>query len=354
MHNRRWLAWTLLLAAGCAHDARRAPGAPAAPLRVALEPAAETTWAAGLEVSATVQPLRRAMPGTVLIGRVEQVLHREGDTVAAGAVLARVEDREVRARLAQAEAGVAAARAAEQNAKRMRERMERLQARDAASKRSVDDAVAAHDGAVAQREAAEQAVAAARMYVSYANVVAPFAGVVVERRVEAGDTAAPGMPLFVVEDLSRVKIEAEVPESAALALSPGAAVVVELPAADPTEWSGTIDAILPAADAHSRTFTVRVVLDNPGRRLRPGMFGRVRLPAVDQPVVTLPLDAVVRRGPLAAAFVVDAEGLARLRWVTLGRARDGRVAVLTGLAAGEGVVIDPPADLADGARVEAR
>jgi len=342
----------LLVVAGCGVDVPEHPVSSATPIAVTVERVTESAWAAGLEVSATVLPLRRAMPGTVLMGRVEEVRYDVGDAVSSGAVLARVESREVSARLAQAEAGVAAARAMEQNALLMRQRLERLVARDAASKKSLDDAVAGHDATVAQVEAAEAAVEAARMYVSYSDIASPFDGVVVEKRVEVGDTAAPGMPLFVVEDLSRVKVEAQVPESTALALKPGNELDVDLPGAGPGPWRGNIDEVLPSADPRSRTFTVRVILNNAEGRLRSGMYGRFRLPGAESQVMTVPATAIVRRGPLAGVFVVGTDSVARLRWITLGAERDTRFLVLTGLAPGETFVVDPPADLRDGSRVE--
>jgi RND family efflux transporter MFP subunit len=342
-----------LLLSGCAERAgEQAPAAAGPAIRVHVERVVETAQVGGLEVSGTLHPLRRAMPGTVLIGRVERVLHREGDAVAAGAVLARVESREVQARLAQAQAGVEAARAAERNALGTRQRLERLVARSAASQKSVEDAVAQHDAAVAQRQAAEQAVAAARTYVAYADVVAPFAGVVVERRVEVGDMAAPGATLFVIDDLSRVNLEAQVPEAAALALAPKTEVDVELPAADPAARRGTIDEVLPTADAQSRTFTLRVALDNADGHLRSGMYGRVRLPGASETSLSLPASAVLHRGPLAFAFVVGDDGAARLRALALGRTQGDRIVVSSGLRAGESIVADPPAELADGMRVE--
>jgi len=348
---------TLALSAallGCGREPAQPGIASAAPIGVSVEPVREAAWVAGFEVSATIEPSRRALPGTVLLGRVVEVLHDVGDTVRAGAVLARVASGEVDARLAQAEAGVAAAQAAEQNAWTMRQRLERLAARQAASASSVEAAVAAHEGARAQRVAAEQAVAAARTYVGYAEIRAPFAGVVAERRIEAGDMAAPGSPLFMIEDLARVKVEAQVAESRALGLVPGQAVEVAVPAAGAAPWAGTVDAVLPAADPGSRTFTVRVLLENAERRLRSGMFARVRLPGESQPVTAVPRTAVVRRGPLAFVFVVAGDSVARIRWITLGPTREQAVVVESGLAPGESIVVDPPASLADGMRVEAR
>ncbi len=348
---------TLVLTAsllGCGGEPAPPKSASDAPIPLSVEPAREAAWAAGLEVSATIAPSRRALPGTLLPGRIVEVLHDAGDMVRAGALLARVASGEVDARLAQAEAGVAAARAAEQNAWTMRQRLERLAAREAASASSVEAAVAAHEGARAQRVAAEQAVEAARTWVAYAEIRAPFTGVVVERRIEAGDMAAPGTPLFVIEDLARVKVEAQLAESRAAALLPGQVVEVEVPSAGAAPWAGTIDAVLPAADPGSRTFTVRVLLDNAERRLRSGMFARVRFLGGSEPVTTVPETAVVRRGPLAFVFVVAGDGVARIRWITLGSTRQHAVVVASGLTPGESIVVDPPADLADGTRVGAR
>jgi RND family efflux transporter MFP subunit len=336
--------------AGCGggHDpAPRAAAGPAVPVRV--ETVESSRWAEELRVTASVFPLRRAEPGTVLLGRVEELLRQEGDRVRRGDVLARVESREVTARLAQAEAGLAAARAHERNALRMKERMERLHGRQAASQKNLDDALAAHDAAVANTRAAEEGIAAARMYVSYAEITAPFDGVVVQKLIEAGDTASPGQPLFVIEDISTIKIEAQIPESVIDGLKISQTVEVEVAG---ERLLGELAEILPAADPRSRTFTVRILLDNAQRRLRSGMFARLILGGPERQAISVLETAIVRRGPLTGVFVVGDEGLARLRWITLGRSRDGRVEVLTGLQVGERFVAEPAPALRDGSRVE--
>ncbi len=346
------VALLALTSCGGSHEPQRRAEGPAMPAPVATAQAAP--WPSALEVTASVNPFRRAAPGTILMGRVDQVLHREGDRVGAGASLARVENREVAARLAQAEANVAAARAMEENARLMKERMERLFERQAATQKNVDDARAGYEAAAAGLRAAEEGVLAARMYVAYADVAAPFAGVVVEKRVEVGDTAAPGMPLFVVEDTSRMKVEAQVPESALRGLAAGSPVEVVVDAAGVASRAGTLAEVLPAADPRSRTFAVRVVLDNADGTLRSGMFARLRLPGEAKDRIAVAEDALVRRGPLTGVFVVDEGGIARLRWITTGETRGGRIEVLTGLAEGERFVTAPPAGLEDGRRVEVR
>jgi RND family efflux transporter MFP subunit len=346
------LAAMLAVACGGGHETARPSAGPAIGARVAV--VEEIAWARPLSITAGVAPFRRATPGTILMGRVDRVLRREGDRVRAGEVLALVESREVSARLAQAEANAAAASAMERNAKLMKERMERLLAKQAATQKNADDAAAGYEVAAANLEAAEEGVAAARMYVAYSRVVAPFDGVVVERHVEVGDTAAPGMPLFVVEDTSRMKIEAQVPETTLRGRSVGDPVEIEVDAAGVGLRRAALSEILPAADPRSRTRSIRALLDNSDGALRSGMFARMRLAGEEGKALTVPETSLVRRGPLTGVFVLDGQGVARLRWVTVGEARSGRAEVLTGLAAAERIVTEPPAGLEDGRRVEVR
>jgi cobalt-zinc-cadmium efflux system membrane fusion protein len=162
------------------------------------------------------------------------------------------------------------------------------------------------------------------------------------------------MPLFVVEDTSRMKIEAQVPETAIRGLAAGDPVEVEVNAAGDGVRRATLSEILPAADPRSRTFTVRALLDNADGTLRSGMFARLRLGGEEGKAVAVPETALVRRGPLTGVFVADGQDVVHLRWVTVGASRDGRVEVLTGLVAGERIATEPPAGLEDGRRVEAQ
>jgi RND family efflux transporter MFP subunit len=296
---------------------------------VSLERASDRSWSEAWEATAGLQPIRRAMPGTILMGRVEAVVH-------------------------QAEAGAAAARAQEENARLTRDRIRRLHERDAASQKNLDDADSGYEAAAAGLKAAEEGVEAARVMKSYSRITAPFPGVIVEKRIEEGDTAAPGMPLFVIEDTSRMKLEASVPESWLVRLKVGSPVEVAAEAAGFESRRGTLAEILPAVDPRSRTLTVRVLLDNPDRSLRSGMFARLRIPGEVRSALAVPEAALVRRGPLTGVFVVDESKTARLRWVTVGSRQDSWVEVLTGLKAGERFVASPDADLEDGTRVEER
>jgi RND family efflux transporter MFP subunit len=321
---------------------------------VSMERAAEVSWSEPLESTADLQPLRRAMPGTVMMGRVIVIRRKEGDRVASGEILAKVESRDVEARLAQAEAGVGAASAQELNARLTRERIQRLHNHNATSQKNLDDANAGYDAALAGLKAAEQGAEAARVMLDYSKIISPFAGIITQRHVEVGDTTSPGMPLFAVEDTTKMKLEASVPESWLPRLKVGSEAEVDVEGAGGGVRNGTISQILPSVDSQSRTFIVRILLENKDGALCSGMFARVRIRGIDRKALAVPDSSIVRRGGLTGIFVADERGIARLRWVTLGGSQSGRVEVMSGLKAGESYVLVAPPELMDGMRVEPR
>ena len=99
---------------------------------------------------------------------------------------------------------------------------------------------------------------------------------------------------------------------------------------------------------------VRVVLDNADGALRSGMFARLVIEKGTRKALAVSESCLVRRGPLTGIFVADEGNVARLRWITAGETRDGRVEVLTGLKTGERTVLSPPPALEDGGKIEVK
>lgn len=346
------LAATLVLSVACGgagKDAAPAAGASRPAVSVAVAVVEETAVPVAIEATATVEPLRRVAPGTKILGRIATVPVREGQQVSHGAVLATLESGDLRAAVAQAEAALAMARAQETNAAAMLRRMTELHGRGSATDKNLEDAQAGARVATAGVTQAEAAVEAAEVMLGYATIRTPVAGWVVRRHVEAGDMASPGMPMFVVEDLSKVKVVVEVPESDVVDLEPGVPATIDVPVLAGAR-DGTVERIVPAGDPRSRTYQVHVVLPNPDGRLNSGMFARARFDRGERAAVVVPTGAVVRRGQLDGVFVVGDDGRARLRWIRLRPVAgdDGRVEVLSGLGVGERYVVQPPAALADG------
>ena len=177
----------------------------------------------------------------------------------------------------------------------------------------------------------------------YAKLAAPFSGVVITRTVEPGNLATPGAPLLTIEQDGLYRLEASVDESKLASVRVGQAVEVAIDALT-ANLNARVSEIVPSVDAASRTYIVKV--DLPATpQLRTGMFGRAIFPLGVQKVVAVPLAALAERGQLQSVFVVE-DGVAHTRLVTTGRRAGDAVEVLSGLNAGEKVVLPVPAGLA--------
>ncbi len=339
----------LLFFAGCGGGREQAPAAAGdPPVRVVVATAAKVRVPSEVQAAGAVLPLVRVSPGTKILGRVERVLVDAGEKVARGQLLARLESRDLEAAVAMAQAGVESADAALENARAQRDRMLGLTERGSATAKNLEDASAAFRMAQAGLAQAQAGLAAAKVMLSYAEIRSPLAGWVVERRIEAGDMASPGAPLFTLEDLSKVKVEVQVAEADIEGLLPGAPAVVETLG---RRAPATIDAVVPAGEAASRTFTVRLLLENPDGALKSGMFARAAFPRGEEELLLVPETAIVTRGQLEGVFVAGDDGKARLRWLRTGRRSDGRAAVISGLEPGERYLVAPPTGLVDGAAI---
>lgn len=378
--NRAFLFAPLLFLAACGSDQPAASQArqetPVAVQTLTLQP---SEWPQTFEAPGTVRARVTATVSARTMGYVEQVFFREGDSVAAGALLAKIEARDVETTVRQAEAAVNEARSAKPEAESAiaaaaaqlelaqatHRRMKDLFEKRSISPQEMDEAHARLRQAEAARtmaearlrqledkiRQAEQALENARIQRAYADVRAPFAGRIVERRVEPGNLAAPGAPLFLLEQAGGFRFEASVEESRIGAVRAGSQVSVALDAFA-ERFNGRVAEVVPLVDEKSRSFLVKIEL--PAREgLRTGLFGRAYFPSGARQVLALPEAAVVSRGQVRSAFVVE-EDHARVRLVTLGAAREGMVEVLTGLVAGDRVIHPLPPGLRDGNRVEVR
>ena len=186
---------------------------------------------------------------------------------------------------------------------------------------------------------------------AYAKVVAPFDGVVTRKWADVGDLASPGKPLVDIEDPSQLQVWADVPDNLTSEVRPDENLDVRVDGLD-NQLAGTVAEISPAADPITHTFRVKVNLPvTPG--LKSGQFARVEVPAGESRTMFVPDAAVVQRGELEILFVI-ADGHAHLRLVKTGRHLDGRMEILSGLNAGETVVMQGASQLTDGQPVEVK
>ena len=172
------------------------------------------------------------------------------------------------------------------------------------------------------------------------SLVAPVSGIVVELMVREGMTVMTGATLFRINGLSTVWANAEVPESQSALLRPGAKVQARSAAAPGTTLNGTVQAILPAVDAATRTLKARVELANPGSRLVPGMFVQMQFMDMRQEKALLvPTEAVIQTGKRIVVMIAEDNGRFRPVEVEAGIETGGQTEIKRGLQVGQRVVV---------------
>ena len=369
----------VLLLTSCGNEpARRAAQSQTAPVAVETAVIATQDWPTSYEATGTVRARTTATISSKVMGYVQQVNAQVGDHVRQGQVLITLDARDLDVSLRRAEAGraevesaipelenaTAAAKANLDLAQTTFQRMQELAAKKSISNQELDEASARLKAAQANYEmmrsrraqvssktaVVEQEVRAAGIMRDYARLGAPFSGVVITRTVEPGNLATPGSPLLTIEQDGLYRLEASVDESKLASVRVDQAVEAVLEA--DRKLSARVSEIVPSVDAASRSYIVK--LDLPAApRLRTGMFGRAIFPLGMQKVVAVPLAALTERGQLQSVFVAE-DGVAHTRLVTTGRRTKDAAEVLSGLNAGEKVVLPVPVGLQDGARVEVR
>ncbi|TAJ23265.1 MAG: efflux RND transporter periplasmic adaptor subunit [Rugosibacter sp.] len=172
------------------------------------------------------------------------------------------------------------------------------------------------------------------------TLVAPIGGVVTELMAREGMTVMPGATLFRINGLSTVWANAEVPESQAALLRPGAKVQAISPAVPGMKFDGKVQAILPEVDPTTRTLKARLELANPGSMLVPGMF--VQMQFMDmraEKALLVPTEAIIQTGKRTVAMLAEENGRFRPVDVEIGIESDGQTEIKRGLQAGQRVVV---------------
>lgn len=173
---------------------------------------------------------------------------------------------------------------------------------------------------------------------SVTSVVSTMAGTVVERQVAQGQVVQPADSLYVVADLSRVWVTAEVPEQQAALVRAGQNVEIEVPALG-SRLTGKLIYVADTVNPETRTITVRSVVDNASRQLKPAMLATMLIQAAPVERIVLPAQAVVRDGDADKVFVEVGPKQFRLTPVRLGPDMDGKRAVLSGIKAEQRILV---------------
>jgi len=292
----------------------------------------DTTVIDAFEAAGVAAPVRSATLSTKLMATVVAVEVHEGDRVAAGDLLVRLDARDLAARREQVDAALAEATAVLGDAEVQAGRIRALYADSAATKAQLDQAETGLARATAAVATARGMAAELAATASYAEVRAPFAGIVTRRFVDPGSFAAPGSPLVSVEDPSRLRVSVSAAPDAVRGLRSGSTVTATI--GDSTV-PAVVEGVVPSG---GNLYTINALVPNSDGRFLSGSAATLALPHGTRRAILVPSGAIGRQGELTGVEVVAA-GQSSLRWVKPGRSAGGMVEILSGLAPGDSVLV---------------
>ncbi len=363
---------------------------------IKLSPVEEAYEAVG-----TVRSKTTSVLSSKTVGNVVAVHVREGDRVRKGQLLVATDDRDGRAQLQKAQAGLRevgdaqeeieqniraaeSARDAAEAGKSLalvtfkrykalleeksvsQQEFDEVQAKLKVAEAEADRAgrmlqalLAKKNQVLAKTDQAKADIASAQTYVDYSRILSPINGVVTSKQAEIGLLAAPGVPLLTVEDPSRYRLEVSVEDLMLKKIRLGTPARASIDALGPVEFSVKVSEIVPASDPASRSYIVK--MDLPGEKIRKetgaglksGLFGKARFPVGKKEVILVPQSAIVHQGQLTGVFALTHAGIAHLRLVKTGRVYEERVEVLAGLREGDRIAVSRIEAIKDGDRIVA-
>jgi multidrug efflux system membrane fusion protein len=382
-----------MFASACGKKPQVAAEKPPVVTGVQIEKIAASSVDDFYEATGTVRAKTSTVLSSKIMGTVISLRVREGDRVNAGQVLIEIDNREAAAQLQKAQAGLrqaeqsvaeadqagnaalsakAAAEANKRLAAATLARYQTLLDRKSVSPQEFDEVKAKASVAEAEADRAEKMlemltakkrqahaqidqakadIASAQIFAGYGRVVTTTSGIVTAKQIEVGATASPGVPLLIIEDSSRYRLEAVVEESQIGKVKLKDRARVKIDAIGGEEIEGTVAEILPAADPMSRSYTVKIDVSAQSQ-LRSGLYGTASFVRGQRQTIAIPSKAVTQRGQLTGVFVVDDSGIARLRLIKTGKDFGDRVEVLSGLNESERIAVDGIAKLNDGVKVQ--
>lgn len=306
-----------------------------------------------LPLSGSLMPVVQATVKSKVAGEILSLAVREGETVAKGAVLARIDTRNQQAQVDSVRANAEKARADLAMAKLELDNNQRLLERKFIAPTVVDTSKSAYAASAAGLKAAEAQARLAELGLEDAVVRAPIAGVVAQRMVQPGEKVSPDEPLLSLVDLSLLELEAPAPASEVPLIKVGQPVRFTVDGYGARPFEGKVERINPVAEAGSRSIVIYLAVPNPDGSLKGGMFAKGTLlldASAAAPVVPL---AAIRNEAGVPFVLVIKDGKLAQRPVTLGLKSEerGLVQITQGLALGERVLTASSSLLTDGMAV---
>lgn len=303
------------------------------------------------------------LPGT-LLGQVESPISSRasgylvrwtkdiGSSVKRGELLAEISSPELEQQLLQAQAARQQSVSALNLAKVTADRWKGLLDQRAVSQQEYDERRSAYEQAVANLGAVDANIQRLKELMSFTRIVAPFDGVITKRNVNVGDLIDAGAtatrPLFVLVQMQTLRAYIYVPQAYATGIKEGQVVSLRQPEMPAQKFDAKIIRTARAIDPVSRSLQIEVNIDNRDRRLLPGAYVDVAVPAGHNVALVIPVNTLLLRGEGPRVAVVDENGVVKLHPVELGKDFGQKIEVLSGVTVADRLVLNPPDSLSDG------
>lgn len=338
---------------GCSGSSKKNSANRTPAIAVTVSSAAAENSSPFLTASGKIEAVNSASLSTRMMGFVNKVHVTVGQKVNKGQLLISINNADLSAKQAQANAGVTEAQAAFSNAEKDYQRFQNLFAENSATQKELDDQRARYEMAKARLEGARQMKNEVESQFAYVNLRAPFNGVITNKFIDEGDMANPGVPLISVEGSGSFQVTASVPEREIAKIKSGEEVQVLVKSLD-IKLPGTITEVSTSARNTGGQYLVKVVLDETESGILSGMYATVQFPVEnsgDATALLIPKEAIVHRGELTGIYTVSQSNTAILRWLRLGRTIGDKVEVLSGLSPEEKYIVEADSKLFNGIRL---
>ncbi|GLB51527.1 RND transporter [Neptunitalea chrysea] len=343
----------LQLTVSCGGDEKKAMVTDVTPVNVTISETVNSEDAPSLVASGKIEAEQSANLSTRMMGYVNDVKVKVGDKVSKGQLLVSINNSDLVAKKAQAEAGVLQAQAGYGNAAKDYKRFKTLFAQNSASQKELDDMTSRYEMAKAGLEVAQQMKKEVVAQFTYTNISAPFSGVVTNKFVKEGDMANPGMPLVSIESPSKLQVTAMVSESQIDKIETGMKVKVMVKSVAAI-LGGTVSEVSMSAKNTGGQFLVKVDITEAPESILPGMYVNVKFPVTEgakAATVYVPKEALIQRGQLTGIYTISSQQTAVLRWLRLGKTFGDKVEILSGLSADEQYIVKAEGKLYNGVNV---
>lgn len=329
----------LIFLSGCEKQSASTPGrGSGSPVGVNVTPVRSDSWVDRIEALGTARANESVVLSAKVVETVSRVNFEDGQYVTEGAVLVELTDRAEVASLKEAQVAFA-------EAKKQARRLQDLVEKGTVPRSAVDQQNALRDQSRARMEAI-------RARLADRVITAPFDGQLGFRRVSPGTLVTVGTEIATLDDIETIKLDFPVPERFLAALAPGQEIEALSSAWPDLTFVGIVSSIDSRVDPATRTLTVRALIENSERQLRPGMLMLVELLTPAREALVIDEISLVQIGTDAFVYRIGADDKAERAVVELGRRAKGRIEILSGLSLGDRVVTDGVVKLRPGITVK--